>query len=275
MKWKFQTAGRLLALLALSGALLAAPLPAQAAPGVLTGLTGTGSKLELELTEMELEITDDDPRPKGYLYTSGQSDYYFIVWMSSNSNVATVDGDGKVTGRNAGTAIITAISDHGERAACKVTVTRKNEEAARKKPTLDTTSLSLVLQYNDLHPTHQLRLTNSDHSFLYVYQWMSSNPEVATVSEKGCCRGEHCSPAAHGGGHNVSGAMTSIAPYTVGADSISARSVRRIAAKFLHTVEISAIIQKPPVSQQTARRCTQRQAVGHTSVKEVRPCVLH
>jgi hypothetical protein len=36
-----------------------------------------------------------------------------------------------------------------------------------------------------------------------------------------------------------------------------------------------AIIQKPPVSQQTARRCTQRQAVGHTSVKEVRPCVLH
>ena len=57
MKWKFQTAGRLLALLALSGALLAAPLPAQAAPGVLTGLTGTGSKLELELTEMELECT--------------------------------------------------------------------------------------------------------------------------------------------------------------------------------------------------------------------------
>lgn len=66
-----------------------------------------------------------------------------------------------------------------------MTVTRKNEEAARKKPTLDTTSLSLVLQYNDLHPAHQLQLTNSDHSFLYVYQWMSSNPEVATVSDKG------------------------------------------------------------------------------------------
>ena len=101
---------------------------------MLTGLTGTGSKLELELTEMELEITDDAPRPKGYLYTSGQSDYYFIVWMSSNSNVATVDGDGKVTGRNAGTAIITAISDHGERAACKVTVTRKMRKQPEKSP---------------------------------------------------------------------------------------------------------------------------------------------
>ena len=120
--------------------------------------------------------------------------------MSSNSNVATVDGDGKVTGRNAGTAIITAISDHGERAACKVTVTRKNEEAARKKPTLDTTSLSLVLQYNDLHPTHQLQLTNSDHSFLYVYQWMSSNPEVATVSDKGLVTAQGGHHHHHGNG---------------------------------------------------------------------------
>ena len=73
MKWKFQTAGRLLALLALSGALLAAPLPAQAAPGVLTGLTGTGSKLELELTEMELEITADDPRPKAIFTPAGRA----------------------------------------------------------------------------------------------------------------------------------------------------------------------------------------------------------
>ena len=185
MKGFLKRAGRLLALLALSGALLAAPLTAQAAPGVLTALTGSSSKLELEVTEMELEITDDDPRPRGYLYTSGQSDYYFIVWMSSNSNVATVDGDGKVTGRNAGTAIITAISDHGERAACKVTVTRSTGDSGVKKPALDTTSLTLVQQYNDLHPTQQLKLNNSERSFLYVYQWLSSNPEVATVSDKG------------------------------------------------------------------------------------------
>ena len=185
MKWKFQTAGRLLALLALSGALLAAPLPAQAAPGVLTGLTGTGSKLELELTEMELEITDDDPRPKGYLYTSGQSDYYFIVWMSSNPSVATVDGDGKVTARSVGKATITAISDHGDRAACEVTVTRKGEEAEAQKPILSETSLELVQQYDALHPTQQLTLTNSDHSFIYVYQWRSSDPNIASVDDKG------------------------------------------------------------------------------------------
>ena len=177
MKWKFQTAGRLLALLALSGALLAAPLPAQAAPGVLTGLTGTGSKLELELTEMELEITDDDPRPKGYLYTSGQSDYYFIVWMSSNSNVATVDGDGKVTGRSAGTATITAISDRGDRAACKVTVTKESAGGEAKKPALDQSSLSLALKYDDLHPTKQLKLINND-PVSYTHLTLPTNSRV-------------------------------------------------------------------------------------------------
>ena len=185
MKWKFQTAGRLLALLALSGALLAAPLPAQAAPGVLTGLTGTGSKLELELTEMELEITDDDPRPKGYLYTSGQSDYYFIVWMSSNPTVASVDGDGRVTGRSAGEATITAITDRGECAACKVTVRKESGNAASKKPALDHTTLNLVIQYNNAHPSQKLQLINTSGSFVYAYQWMSSNPEVATVDPEG------------------------------------------------------------------------------------------
>lgn len=187
MKQIFRYAGRLLALLTLSGALLAAPLTAQAASGSLrSSLTNrSSSRLELEMTEMELEITDDDPRPKGYLYTSGQSDYYFIVWMSSNSNVATVDGDGKVTGRSAGTAIITAISDRGSRAACKVTVTRQSEEDRVRKPALDMTALNLVQKFNDRNPTHQLSLTNSDRSFLYVYQWMSSDPEVAAVSDKG------------------------------------------------------------------------------------------
>ena len=173
--------GRALCALLLSGTLLAAPLAAKAAPNTL----GSSTKLALEVTEMELEITEDDPRPKAYLYTGGQSDYYFIVWMSSNPSVATVDGDGKVTGRSVGTATITAISDHGDRAACKVTVTSQSVKGTAQKPTLSETNLSLVQQYNDMHPTRQLKLTNSDHSFIYVYQWRSSDPAVATVDENG------------------------------------------------------------------------------------------
>ena len=70
---------RLAAAFVLSGLLLAAPA-AQAAPALL----GASANFELEVNEMELEITADDPRPKASLYTGGQSDYYYIVWMSSH-----------------------------------------------------------------------------------------------------------------------------------------------------------------------------------------------
>lgn len=181
MRHRMQKTGRLLAALALSGVLLASGLMAQAAPAPQPGSKG----LELEVTEMDLEITEEDPRPRAYLYTGSSSDYYFIVWMSSNPTVATVDGDGKVTGRSAGTATITAISDRGDRAACKVTVTKESAEGEAKKPALDQSSLSFALKYDDLHPTKQLKLINNDHSFIYVYQWLSSNPEVATVDGNG------------------------------------------------------------------------------------------
>lgn len=171
---------RLAAAFVLSGLLLAAPA-AQAAPALL----GASANFELEVNEMELEVTADDPRPKAYLYTGGQSDYYFIVWMSSNPAVATVDGDGRVTGRNAGEATITAITDRGECAACKVTVRKESGNAASKKPALDHTTLNLVIQYNNAHPSQKLQLINTSGSFVYAYQWMSSNPEVATVDPEG------------------------------------------------------------------------------------------
>ena len=154
---------RLAAAFVLSGLLLAAPA-AQAAPALL----GASANFELEVNEMELEITADDPRPKAYLYTGGQSDYYFIVWMSSNPTVAAVDGDGRVTGRSAGEATITAITDRGECAACKVTVRKESGTAA-----------------NNAHPSQKLQLINTSGSFVYAYQWMSSNPEVATVDPEG------------------------------------------------------------------------------------------
>ena len=171
---------RLAAAFVLSGLLLAAPA-AQAAPALL----GASANFELEVNEMELEITADDPRPKAYLYTGGQSDYYFIVWMSSNPTVASVDGDGRVTGRSAGEATITAITDRGECAACKVTVRKESGNATSKKPALDHTTLNLVIQYNNAHPSQKLQLINTSGSFVYAYQWMSSNPEVATVDPEG------------------------------------------------------------------------------------------
>lgn len=190
-RWK-QKAGRILAALALSGLLMTSGLAAQARPVLQAGTT---NGLALEMTEMELEITAEDPRPRGYLYTGGQSDYYFIVWMSSNPAVATVDGDGKVTGRSAGTATITAVSDRGDRAACKVTVIKQGDENASQKPALEYSSLELVIRAEELHPSQQLRLINTDNSFIYAYQWMSNRPDVATVDEDGLVTAQNAGTA--------------------------------------------------------------------------------
>ncbi len=183
MKIKF---GKRLAALALSGLLLVCPLAAQAAPAVRLVSAKNSSGLELGVSEIELEITAEDPRPRAYLYTGSQSsDYYFIVWMSSNPTVATVDGDGKVTGRSAGTATITAMSDNGDRAICKVTVKKEDAEQSAKKPTLSENTLNLTIRYDELHPSRTLELVNNEQAFIYVYQWMSSDPNVASVNDKG------------------------------------------------------------------------------------------
>ena len=79
MKHSFHPMGRALCALLLGAVLTLSPLAAQAAARAENG----SAKLALEVTEMELEITADDPRPKAYLYTGGQSDYYFIVWMAA------------------------------------------------------------------------------------------------------------------------------------------------------------------------------------------------
>ena len=183
---------RLAAAFVLSGLLLAAPA-AQAAPALL----GASANFE-----MELEITADDPRPKAYLYTGGQSDYYFIVWMSSNPTVASVDGDGRVTGRSAGEATITAITDRGECAACKVTVRKESGNAASKKPALDHTTLNLVIQYNNAHPSQKLQLINTSGSFVYEQQ-----PRGGNGGFGGPCHGpEARHHHRHGAGHQRSGA---------------------------------------------------------------------
>ena len=66
-----------------------------------------------------------------------------------------------------------------------MTVRKESGNAASKKPALDHTTLNLVIQYNNAHPSQKLQLINTSGSFVYAYQWMSSNPEVATVDPEG------------------------------------------------------------------------------------------
>lgn len=89
-----------------------------------------------------------------------------IKWTSSNSRIAKVDSKGKVTGKEAGTATITAIRN-GCKSTCKVTVT---------KPALSSKSKTLMMGAN-----MTLKVSGGSGTI----KWKSSNSRIAKVDSKG------------------------------------------------------------------------------------------
>ena len=100
------------------------------------------------------------------------------TWSSSNTSVATVDSNGKVTAKASGTATITVKTANGKTASCNVTV-----QAVQAVPTsvsLNKTSLTL-----DVGKSYTLTKTVSPSNAVTSYTWSSSNTSVATVDSNG------------------------------------------------------------------------------------------
>ena len=95
-----------------------------------------------------------------------------LSWTSSNSSVATVDSNGKVTAVGVGTANITASYGGSVSATCAVTVVGIS---------LNKTSTTLYIQ-NGTYGSEVLTANVFPSSAL---TWTSSNPAVATVSDTG------------------------------------------------------------------------------------------
>lgn len=168
-----------------AGALLAGGCPALAA-GAVQLQPGQDSGMALDTAELTLELTEGDALPVAYLNVQAPNDYFFLIWSSSDSSVASVDGTGKVTGRAEGTAVITACSERGEKAACAITV----KKGTTARPVLNESELTLTITQKTPHPTRTLKLEQDKSSFVYVRKWLSSNPAVATVSSNGTVTAE-------------------------------------------------------------------------------------
>lgn len=87
-----------------------------------------------------------------------------VSWSSSKKSVASVSGNGKVTAKKKGKAVITARAG-ADTKQCKVTV---------EEPKLNLKNISL-----DIKKTKKLKLSGCKHSVT----WTSSNPSVAKVSK--------------------------------------------------------------------------------------------
>ena len=133
----------------------------------------TPTSVALNKTTLTLD-TGKTSNLKATVYPSNAANKK-CTWSSSNTRVATVDGNGKVTAKQVGTATITVKTANGKTASCNVTV-----QAVPTSVSLNKTSLTL-----DVSKSYTLTKTVSPSNAVTSYTWSSSNTSVATVDGNG------------------------------------------------------------------------------------------
>ena len=131
----------------------------------------TLDKTELTLTEGETETLTATVRPDN-------ADNRKVTWSSDKTEIATVDGAGRVTAVKAGEAVVTVMTeDGGKTATCRVTVKAKAKAVNVTEVTLDKTELTLTEG-----ETETLMATvKPDNADNRKVTWSSDKTEVATV----------------------------------------------------------------------------------------------
>jgi uncharacterized protein YjdB len=99
-----------------------------------------------------------------------------LVWESSDTKIAVVDENGKVTAKAAGSAVIMARTEAGGIAYCKVTVTEPVD--------------GLILNFTEktifVGDEFKLKVSVSPSEATQLgVTWKSSNPKIATISAEG------------------------------------------------------------------------------------------
>ena len=130
-------------------------------------------KTELTLTEGETETLTATVRPDN-------ADNRKVTWSSDKTEIATVDGAGRVTAVKAGEAVVTVTTeDGGKTATCKVTV--KAKAVSVTEVTLDRTELTLT-EGETGTLTATVKPDNADNKKV---TWSSDKTEIATVDGAG------------------------------------------------------------------------------------------
>ena len=133
----------------------------------------TLDKTELTLTEGETETLTATVRPDN-------ANNRKVTWSSDKTEVATVDGAGRVTAVKAGEAVVTVTTEDGGRTAtCAVTVKAKTVSVT--EVTLDRAELTLTEGETETL-TATVKPDNADNRKV---TWSSDKTEIATVDGAG------------------------------------------------------------------------------------------
>ncbi len=118
----------------------------------------------------------------GYTITPSNASNKKLLWTSSNTSVATVDQNGKVTAskKTAGTTIITAAAQDGS--GVKATMTLSVSKTVINVKSVTVTGRSLIGVGETIQAAATVAPSNAHNQVLY---WVSDNPTVANVDQTG------------------------------------------------------------------------------------------
>jgi len=99
-----------------------------------------------------------------------------LTWESANTSIASVDQNGKVTGKNPGTTTITVTTDNNLSASCTLTV--KDIDRTPQQFDIDDVFSQKTVYVGD---TWQVPYTVTPSYARYTLRWTSSDESIATV----------------------------------------------------------------------------------------------
>jgi len=140
-------------------------------------------KLEgLELEEKEKTLMKGDFVILSPVFTPENASNRNIQWTSSNSQVATVNGEGEIQAISVGDCLITGVSEDGSfEVSCKLTVVPKALEGISFETTIDKIEVGGQVQF-------KVKFTPEDAENKNI-KWYSSNSSIASVSQEGIVTG--------------------------------------------------------------------------------------
>ncbi len=135
--------------------------------------------ISLDVTNLELYV--DQSYDLEVTVTPASSNDYTLTWESSNTSVATVDEDGKITAVAAGEATITVKTSNGQSADCYVTV---KEQVTGIQLNYKEKTVIIGEKF-----TIKATIVPSSAADEVKVSWSSSKTSVATVSSSGVISG--------------------------------------------------------------------------------------
>lgn len=198
-----------------------------------------------------------------------------VTWRSSNSGVATVDSNGKVTAIATGTAVITATSQEGGYVAvCTVSVVRPVTSISINRSSYsltmgEKTSVTLTATVNPSNATNKKVV------------WKSSNTKVATVDSNGRVKAvgpgsANITVTTVDGGYSRSCKITVIQPVTdVEFDSSSKTMYVGQKSTFKYEIKPSNATDKGVSFKSSNKKIATVDSKGKVTAKKIGSCKIY